>query len=125
MKSYEQELSEVLAMMAATLKNVSGDKKGLAQAWLMVLSKEVPQEWLGPTCGWFLKHAVFFPAPSEFIQKATEIQAHSEMEARLAITMRHLKEHEALAIEDRRARNIAAGIDPDEPLSIDALAPII
>lgn len=124
-ESYEQELSAVLAMMAATLKGASGDKASLAQAWLMVLATRVERKWLNPTCEWFLLHAVFFPTPAEFITKADELKGRAEMDALLASTKRALQESEAFAIEDRRRRNLEAGINPDEMLPIECITPLL
>jgi hypothetical protein len=124
-KTYEQELGQVLAMMASTLKGSNSDRASLGQAWMLVVCDKVPQAWLVPTCKWFLEHATWFPAPSEFIEKATELRERMEIQALLDSTKRALQESEALAIEDRRRRNIKAGINPDEVLPIEAIAPLL
>lgn len=124
-KSYEQELSEVLAILASSLKGSSQDKKSLAQGWVMFLKGRVEQRWLVPTCEWFGVHATFFPTPAEFIEKAREIQERHSMRNLLESTKRALKESEDVAALDRRRRNIEAGIDPDELLPIDAVLPVL
>lgn len=124
LKSYEQELSDVLAMMAATLKGASPDRKALAQAWLMVVQPSVEQSWLERTCKHFLLHATWFPTPAEFIERAGDLAERFDIEERIRLTREQIRVLECEAVQERRLRLVADGFDPDEPMPVECLRPL-
>jgi len=103
-KSYSTALSEVLAMMASALKGAGQNHEALGQAWFMVVSPEVDQALLVPTCHWFCRNATWFPTPAEFITRALEIKREHETRVVLENTKRALKAEEAVRAKVLEAR---------------------
>ncbi len=72
----------------------------------MVCHNRVESEWIIPACEWFMLHSVYFPTPSEFIDKANDIRDRAKMQIRLDATRDELKAMSLAGIEDPRWKNL-------------------
>jgi hypothetical protein len=118
--AYEERISEILAIMQATLKGKDNvNRAALGQGWMMALYGRLPIEWLYPTCESFVVNSdnPWFPSPGQFISAGKNLMEQAESREHLEATSARLRAEAEAESKRIRSELQSQGVNPDAIVS--------